>query len=173
MLWVPRQIERFLRVVEGIATALTMGLAILVFVNVLLRYVFGMSAMAVQELQWYFHAFGFLLAMAPALWIDRHVRIDTFYARFPTSWQRWVNVGGTFFFLLPFAGLVIWASYDFVAYSFSIREASPNPGGLPALFVFKAVLPLSFFLLVLAAIGLLWRWLSNLDEDSGRKEGGL
>ncbi len=150
-----RWLAALLRAVETAAAACIVGLAVLVFVNVLLRYVFNLSAMALQELQLYLYAMSFLLAIAPTLQADGHVRIDILYARFPQQWRQWIDAVGTLLFLLPFAGLVLWASYDFVAYSLSIRESSPNPGGLPALYLFKALLPLSFVLLVVAAFGFL------------------
>jgi TRAP-type mannitol/chloroaromatic compound transport system permease small subunit len=156
-----RWLEVLSRVAEIAAATSILLLVCMVFLNVMLRYFFNLSAMAVQELQFYFYALGFLLAMAPTLRADGHVRIDIFYARFPQRWKRWVDGFGTLVFLLPFALLVLWASYDFVAYSFSIREASPNPGGLPALYFFKAFIPLSFALLVAVACGLLW---SRLHE---------
>ncbi len=168
-----RWIERLLRGSERVATAFTLGLAAIVFANVLLRYLFQLSAMAVQELQWYFYAFSFLLAIAPTLWADQHVRIDIFYGRLPASWQRWINFWGTLLLMVPFAVLVLWASYDFVAYSFRIRESSPNPGGLPWLFLFKAALPVSFLLLLLAALALLWRWGRSTDKAPEREGGRL
>lgn len=168
-----RWIEQLLRGVESVATSLTVGLAAIVFGNVLLRYLFQLSAMAVQELQWYFYACSFLLAMAPTLLAEQHVRIDIFYARLPVRWQRWINVVGTLLLTLPFTVLVLWASYDFVAYSFRIREASPNPGGLPWLFLFKAAVPVSFVLLLLAALALLGRWGRRSAGDLGRARGQL
>ncbi|GBD06804.1 hypothetical protein HRbin21_00609 [bacterium HR21] len=154
-----RWLDALSRTAEIAAAASILALVCVVFLNAMLRYFFNLSAMAVQELQFYFYALGFLLAMAPILKTDGHVRIDIFYARFPQRWKRWVDGFGTLFFLLPFALLVLWASYDFVAYSFSIREASPNPGGLPALYLFKALIPLSFALLVVVALGFLWNCL--------------
>jgi TRAP-type mannitol/chloroaromatic compound transport system permease small subunit len=168
MRFLVRLVEALLRVAEYAASASILALAVLVVGNVLLRYVFSVSAMALQELQWYLYALGFLLAMGPTLWADGHVRIDIFFARFPPRWRRWISIGGTLLFLVPFALLVLWASYDFVAYSIAIGEASPNPGGLPALYLFKAMIPVSFLLLLLAALGLLGRWLQDKAEEKGR-----
>lgn len=155
---------------EIVATASILGLVCTVFLNTLLRYFFNLSAMALQELQLYLYALGFLLGIAPTLQADGHVRIDIFYTRFPRRWKQWVDGFGTLVFLLPFALLVLWASYDFVAYSFQIREASPNPGGLPALYVFKALIPLSFVLLVFGALSFLRDRLQKECSTSGEKQ---
>ncbi|MEN3026548.1 MAG: TRAP transporter small permease subunit [Chlorobiota bacterium] len=163
-------VERVLRGAESVAALCVLVLTLLVFGNVLARYVFNVSAMALQELQWYFYALTFLLAMAPTLRIGGHVRIDVLYARFPEVWQRRIDIFGTLLLLLPFTGVVLWASYDFVAYSFAIREASPNPGGLPAVYVFKAAIPLSFGLLATAALALVWRRARGQDHAAAKEQ---
>ncbi|MCS6966610.1 MAG: TRAP transporter small permease subunit [Candidatus Kapabacteria bacterium] len=152
-----RWIERLTRMGESCATACVLALVLLVFGNVVARYGFNRSAMALQELQWYFYGLSFLIAMAPTLLTDGHVRIDILYARLPARWQRWIDVWGTLLFLLPFTVLILWASQDFVAYSLAIREGSPNPGGLPAVYLFKMAIPLGFGLLLLGSFVFLWR----------------
>ena len=42
--------------------------------------------------------------------------------------------------------IIAWQSLEFVSMSWSIREASPDPGGLPARYIIKAFVPLGFFL---------------------------
>ena len=42
--------------------------------NVLMRYVFGGSIVALEELQWHLYAFGFMVGLAYALVHDQHVR---------------------------------------------------------------------------------------------------
>jgi len=149
------------RVFESAAALCTVLLVLLVFTNVFIRYSFNLAAMPLKELEWYLYALGFLLAMGPTLYADQHVRIDIFYARLPQPWQRRVNILGTLLFLFPFALLVLWFSYDFVAYSYQIRESSPNPGGLPAVYLIKAAIPLAFLVLLAISIGMLREWLGQ------------
>ena len=49
---------------------------------------------------------------------------------------------------------MIYTSKDFVINSFMVNETSPDPGGLPARYILKAIIPLSFFMLLLQALAL-------------------
>ncbi len=162
--------ESILKGTEAAAAICLLALVLITFSTVVVRYLFSVSAMALQELQWYCYALSFLFGMAPTFRAQGHVRIDILYARLPATWRRRIDIWGTLLFLLPFAGLILWASYDFVAYSYSIREASPNPGGLPAVYLFKAAIPLSFALLVLAAAVMLWHWWQGRETDTRAQE---
>ncbi len=157
----PSWVDVLARVCESAAALCTVLLVLLVFANVFVRYSFNLAAMPLKELEWYLYALGFLLAMGPTLYADQHVRIDIFYARLPQRWQRRVNILGTLLFLLPFALLMLWFSYDFVAYSYQIRESSPNPGGLPAVYLIKAAIPVAFLVLLVISVGMLREWLGQ------------
>ena len=51
-----------------------------------------------------------------------------------------------------FSALVVWLSIAFVAQSWAIGEGSPNPGGIGALYLMKAMIPLGFALLFLQSL---------------------
>ena len=55
------------------------------------------------------------------------------------------------------SSLILWFSVPFVVQSWSASEVSQSPGGLPYRWLIKAVLPLGFGLLALAAISRLSR----------------
>ena len=133
---------------------LTTLLVLIVCYDVFTRYLLKRSSIAVQELEWHLFAVIFLLGAAYTLKHDRHVRVDVLYQKFSPQTRGWINFVCSLFFLIPFALLVIWASYEFVASSFRIGETSPDPGGLPARFVLKACLPLGFFLVFLQGLSL-------------------
>ncbi|HEX9654139.1 MAG TPA: TRAP transporter small permease subunit [bacterium] len=133
---------------------LTTLLVLVVGYDVFTRYLLKRSSIAVQELEWHLFAVIFLLGAAYTLKHDRHVRVDVLYQKFSPQTRGWINFVCSLFFLIPFALLVIWASYEFVASSFRIGETSPDPGGLPARFVLKACLPLGFFLVFLQGLSL-------------------
>jgi TRAP-type mannitol/chloroaromatic compound transport system permease small subunit len=59
---------------------------------------------------------------------------------------------GTVLFLLPFALFLVYVSWDYVAASWSLRESSKEPGGLPGVFVLKTLIPLCGALLALQGI---------------------
>jgi len=108
----------------------------------------ALSSNAYLDLQWYFFSLIFLLGAAYGLNRDVHVRVDVLYARLSRKARAGIDLVGTALFLLPFSLLMLWVSWPAVRNSWSIREASPDPGGLPR-YPIKAVILVSFVLLVL------------------------
>jgi TRAP-type mannitol/chloroaromatic compound transport system permease small subunit len=58
-----------------------------VFVDVVLRYAFNNSSIALQELEWHLFSAMFLLSIAYGLQNDTHVRVDVFYLNFSPKTQ--------------------------------------------------------------------------------------
>lgn len=117
-----------------------------------MRYGFRSGSVAVQEAEWHIFAIIFLLSAAYTLKHDAHVRVDIFYARMPDRGKAIIDFTGTLLFLLPFALLVIVTSIGYFENSWTMGEGSGDPGGLPARYVLKAMIPLGFGLLMLQGI---------------------
>jgi TRAP-type mannitol/chloroaromatic compound transport system permease small subunit len=47
---------------------------------------------------------------------------------------------------------MLFMSWDYVAAAWAIRETSPEPGGIPAVFLLKSLLPLLAVILFLQAL---------------------
>lgn len=123
--------------------------------NALARYLsrsvgIPLSSNALNEAQWYLFSLIFLLGAAYALEVDAHVRVDVLYGRLSRRARGWIDLLGTVFFLIPFCVLMLWVSYPTVRNSWTIREVSPDPGGLPR-WPIKAVILVAFVLLLLQA----------------------
>ena len=110
------------------ASWLTTIMVLVVFFDVVLRYVFNEGNVAMQELEWHLFATIFLLGAGYTLKKNGHVRVDIFYTNFNERTKAWINLLGPIIFLLPFSLIVIYSSQDFVTSSFAVREISPNPG---------------------------------------------
>ena len=119
---------------------------------VVLRYGFNIGIIALQELVSYLHAIVFMLGAAYTLQQDGHVRVDIFYRQFSPRAKAWVNSLGGIVFLLPLCGYFLVSSWDFVSQSWAIKESSPEPGGLPAVFLLKSLIPVMAVLLSLQCI---------------------
>ncbi len=102
------------------------------------------------EMQWYFFSIIFLLGAAYGLNHNVHVRVDVMYERFSAKTQAWIDLVGSILFLVPFSLMMLWVSYPAVRASWQVREASPDPGGLPR-YPIKMLILVSFILLVLQA----------------------
>lgn len=121
--------------------------------NALARYAtrytdVSLSSNAYLDLQWYFFSLIFLLGAAYGLNHDVHVRVDVMYERLSRKARAWIDLAGTVLFMLPFSLLMLYVSWPAVRNSWSIREVSPDPGGLPR-YPIKAVILVGFVLLVL------------------------
>lgn len=149
---------------------LTTVLVLVVVFDVITRYVFNYSSVAIQELEWHLFAILFLMGAAYTLQNDDHVRVDLFYSKFNAKQKAWLNILGTTIFLIPFTLLIIYASQNYVLNSFALNESSPDPGGLPARYILKAFIPLSFTFLLLQGISLLFKSIldiKNFNEEIG------
>jgi TRAP-type mannitol/chloroaromatic compound transport system permease small subunit len=132
----------------------TLGLVLVVFVDVVMRYLFNTSFVFTQELEWHLFAFIFLIGAGYTLLHDGHVRVDIIYQRLGYKGQAWVNLIGVILFLIPGCVMIITTSFKFAHTSFSIMEGSPDPGGIPFRFVLKGCITVGFILLLLQGISL-------------------
>lgn len=133
---------------------------------VLLRYGFGIGAIALQESITYMHGLLFMGGAAYALQKGAHVRVDIFYRQFNPKRKALVNLLGTLLFLIPVCSYIAYASWDYVAFSWSIKESSVESAGLPAVFLLKSLIPLMSALLLLQAIAELLRAIAVLKEEA-------
>ena len=121
---------------------LSLAMALLTALVVVLRYGFNVGSIAAQEAVTYMHGSLFMLGAAYALKSGAHVRVDIFYRNFGPRARAWVNSLGGIVFLMPMCAFIFFSSLGYVAESWSIRETSPEPGGIPAVFLLKTVIPL-------------------------------
>jgi TRAP-type mannitol/chloroaromatic compound transport system permease small subunit len=110
---------------------LAVALVLVQFTVVVLRYAYGSSFVWMQEGVIYLHAFLFMLAIGYAYLLDAHVRVDFYYAHWSERTKAWVDLGGVLVAVLPFCGLLVWASWGYVARSFMLGEGPMQVGGLP------------------------------------------
>jgi TRAP-type mannitol/chloroaromatic compound transport system permease small subunit len=150
------------RLLAWLCLAMTLVTATVVF----LRYGFGIGSVAAQESITYMHAMLFMLAAAFALKRNAHVRVDIFYRGFSPRTRAWVNSLGGIVFLLPFTVFILASSWHFVTEAWSVHEGSQDPGGIPAVFLLKSLIPLMALNLILQGIAeTLRNALALLDPD--------
>lgn len=152
-----RLIDSFNETIGRLTSWLTFILVLVVSYDVVVRYIFDTGSVALQEVEWHIFALIFLLAAGYTLKIDEHVRVDVFYTNFTEKKKAWINLLGSILFLVPFCIIVILSSENFLYISFRVNETSPDAGGLPARYLLKAVIPFSFFLLLLQGVAAAFR----------------
>jgi TRAP-type mannitol/chloroaromatic compound transport system permease small subunit len=128
------------------------SMMIITAIVVVMRYGFQLGATGLQESVTYLHGAVFMLGAAYTLRHDGHVRVDILYRNFSPRNRAWVDCLGTLIFLLPLCGLILLSSWEFTLKSWSIREASVEPGGLPLVFLLKSLVPLMAITLALQGV---------------------
>lgn len=131
---------------------LTLFLVLGTAVVVVLRYGFGIGAIALQESVMYAHALVFMGAAAWTLQRGGHVRVDIFYQKFSQPRQALVDLFGHLFFLLPVCLFLAWNSWDYVSSSWATREASSEAGGLAFVYLQKSIILVLLVSLILQAL---------------------
>jgi TRAP-type mannitol/chloroaromatic compound transport system permease small subunit len=152
-------LKKYIQIVDWInektglfAAWLTTVLVLNVFYDTIMRYIFNKGNIGLQELEWHIFSVIFLIGAAYTLKHDGHVRVDIVYARLSSRARAWIDLIGSFTMLVPFCLIVIYATKMFVFNSWAVREMSPDPGGLPARYIIKAMIPAGFFLLLLQGV---------------------
>ena len=143
---------------------LTLGLALVGFLVVVLRYALNTGFIWMQESLTWMHALVFMIGAAYTFKHDEHVRVDVIYRNLPGGRRALIDLLGTLLFLLPFCAYVLYESLPYVQGSWRIAERSREAGGLPALYLLKAVIPAMAVLLAIQGIATILRCLATLTK---------
>jgi TRAP-type mannitol/chloroaromatic compound transport system permease small subunit len=119
---------------------LTLAMVLVTFVVVVLRYVFAIGWVALQESYVWMHGVVFMVGAGYTLLHNGHVRVDIFYRPASMRFRALVDLVGVFFLLLPMIVLVSIFGFDYVASSWALMEASREAGGLPGLYLLKSII---------------------------------
>jgi TRAP-type mannitol/chloroaromatic compound transport system permease small subunit len=152
-----RAVDRVILWAGEFASALWTILVMTIVLQVVLRYVFGIGSIMLEETQWHLYAVGFLLGLAFTELQEKHVRIDVLSAGFTSKTRLWIEFLGISCFLMTFSLLVIWFAVPFVVSSWHLSEVSAAPGGLPYRWAIKSFIVTAFVLLALIGMSRLTR----------------
>ena len=162
------QIDRITAAIGRIAIWCSLYVVIAEFAVVVFRYALGFGSIRLQESVFYAHAGLFMLAAAWTLQIDRHVRVDIFYDRGSERARALIDLAGAVAFLLPFTAVLFALTLPYVERSWAIFEASPQPSGLPFVYLLKTVILVFAGLIGLQAVAQAMRAALILSAPSRR-----
>lgn len=159
--------ERLAEVTGRFIAWLTLGMALVGFLVVVLRYALNTGFIWMQESVTWMHALVFMVGAAYTLKHDEHVRVDVVYRGLPERARAVVDLAGTLLFLLPLCAYIAYESLPYVEGSWRIAERSREAGGLPALYLLKAVIPLMAALLAVQGAAVVMRSIATLRGPKG------
>ncbi|MEF3254903.1 MAG: TRAP transporter small permease subunit [Deferribacterales bacterium] len=145
---------------------LTSALVAVIIYDVFTRYFLNSSKIWVQELEWHIFAVIILFGAAYTLRQNGHVRVDFIYGKLSHKKKALIDFLGVLILLIPFSILIIYTSKEFVLSSWQVNEGSPDPGGLPARYILKAMIPFGFLLLIIQGISMFLKALLTLMGDT-------
>jgi TRAP-type mannitol/chloroaromatic compound transport system permease small subunit len=143
------------RATLALAAAAGAVMTVLVLVNVVLRYGFGTGSIAAQDAAAYAFATFLILAVPLALTRRAHVRVEVISERLPPGYLRTADALAWALAIVPVFGLIVWAGWRDVAFSWSIAEGSVTPGGLGGLYLVRTALPVAAVLMILQGLAVL------------------
>ncbi|MAD28708.1 MAG: hypothetical protein CMP00_03475 [Woeseiaceae bacterium] len=165
---ISKAIDHAIKVVGNAVSWLTLIMTVITFLIVILRYVFNIGSIWMQESLVWMHSAIFLLGAAYTLKLDEHVRVDIFYRSFSPKQKSWVNIIGAIFFALPVCIFLLIVTGDFVSSSWLVKEISRDAGGLlyPAIPLLKSMLLIMPLLIIFQIISILCKEFTKIREVS-------
>ena len=146
-----RKLDKLINWMGNVLVVILLLMILNVFYDVIMRYAFHDSSIAMQEMEWHLFSIVILFGVSYSLKEDAHVRVDFIYDKLGVKTRAMINIIGTILFLVPFTILIIYGSYPFVMDSYVTNETSSDPGGLKHLWMIKAAIPVSMAVLLLEA----------------------
>ena len=159
MLGMANTIDQLNRAVASVIRWLALIMVLVQFCIVIGRYVFGFNSIAAQESVLYMHATLLMLGAGFTLLVDKHVRVDVFYAKASAAAQRRIDIFGHVFLLIPSMVALLYWSWPSVRNSWKILEGPISVGGIEAVFLLKSLIPAFCILILLQSLSLLVRLL--------------
>ncbi len=95
---------------EGVISLLLVGMTLLVFVEVILRFVFNTGYLWIQEITLLTSAWMVLFGASYALKVGAHIGVDAVVRLIPLTIRRWVSVGATVL-CLGYCGLFLYGGW--------------------------------------------------------------
>ncbi|MEW8505913.1 MAG: TRAP transporter small permease subunit [Candidatus Thiodiazotropha sp.] len=154
---------------------LSLLMVLVTFTVVVLRYVFDLGWIWLQESVTFMHGALFLVGAAYTLKHGGHVRVDIFFQRFSPQRQAWIDMLGSLLLLMPVCLFIFAVSWDYVVQSWSLREGSREAGGLDGVYLFKSLILVMAGLLLMQGLATVIRSLLRLfgqADDIEAEENG-
>lgn len=148
------QLEYFIDLVGRGISWLTLAMVALMALVVVLRFVFDIGWVWMQEGVNYLHAFIFMLGAAYTLQKDAHVRVDVFYRNMSARHQALIDLLGTLFLLIPVCIFILAINFKPVLQSWADLEPSQRTGGLDFAYILKSTLLLMPALMLIQGLAI-------------------
>jgi TRAP-type mannitol/chloroaromatic compound transport system permease small subunit len=159
---------------------LALGMVLVQVIIVVMRYVFGLSVLTMQESIWYMHAIVFLVAAGYTLLHNGHVRVDILYSNVGPIAKARIDLFGVILILLPVCVMIWWVSWPYVMAAWAVREGSVEISGIQGVYLLKTCMLIFAGGLAIQGVSLAiksWFTITGIEggvaADAGEQEHGL
>ena len=162
---------RVIHTIEGLSQSVgkAFGWCILVLTlsvayEVFVRYVLNSPTVWAFDMMVQMYGALFLMAGPYALAQDAHVRGDVLYRYFPVRWQARLDFVLYILFFFPGMLALFWYGWEIAADSWRYKEVSWNSPARIQIYVFKTLIPVAGFLLILQGMAELMRCIAAMRD---------
>jgi TRAP-type mannitol/chloroaromatic compound transport system permease small subunit len=146
---------------------LALTMVLIQFIVVVMRYIFGLGSIMMQESILYMHAILFLAGAGYTLLHEGHVRVDIFYREAMPRTKAIVDLCGAVFFLIPVSVLIWFYSWGYVLQSWSVFEGSKETSGIQGVFLLKTVILVFCGLMIIQGVSMI---IASILRLKGRED---
>jgi len=157
-----RIIDKFILTIGHGTAWFNVALVALILIQVVMRYMFGIGSVALEEAQWHLYGIAVMFGISYAVVTDAHIRLDLAYQKFSPRTKAWVEIFTLLLLVMPMVIVLFLHGLDFVESSWRVSERSRSPMGLPWRWAIKSVIPIGMSLYGLAAISRIVRSIALL-----------
>ena len=148
MAWIDRLNHFSARAVSWLVPLLVLELVY----ETLMRYLFNAPTAWSFDLSYMLYGALFMLGAGHVLQKDRHVRIETLYAKASPRVRALLDALGYVVFFFPAMGALVYYGAHFALKSWAMGEVSPESMWQPPIYPFKTLLPLAALLILLSGL---------------------
>ena len=139
-------------------------MVILTCIIVVLRYLFNIGFIWMQELVRFCYAMVFLACAAYTLAEDEHVRVDIIYSNLSNKSKSIINIIGSIIFVIPVCLVIIYYSFNYVVNSWAQLEGSLEERGLHAVYILKSFIWIFAIMLIFQSLSIIYTNLYNIRK---------
>ena len=141
-------------------------MVVLTCIIVILRYVFNIGFIWMQELVRFLYASVFLICAAFTFSADEHVRVDIIYSRLSIKKKKIVNLFGNILLLLPVCVTILLYSFNYFVNSWIQLEGSLEERGLHLVYIMKSFIWIFAIMLIIEGINQIINNIKSIFEKS-------
>lgn len=144
-------ITNVIQAIGRYSSALNVVLIAAIIIQVVLRYVFGLGLVQLEELQWHLYAVNVIFGMAYCQSVNSHIRLDLVHDKLSNRTKEWIEIIGIIVLLFPLIYVIFIHSIDFLWEAIRTNERSDSPVGLCCRWIPKGLIPIAMIMLFASA----------------------